>query len=241
MPASFAEQICGQDVFIDKAKDTGTGKSMFVKQAELGSFKENVACYANVSDIYKIVLSNLSPTYGPMVELKAERIMTNIGDFAMPYHSNAKLFHFVPSYNNVPTDLFEGKLELVLELGHTVDIGKFQTLLTGDTDFIGKKGPIRLPWTREPNRILGNVLLRSRWERIFAHLYPKRANKWPVELPGVPGDVVIGENMEGLTEPVERTNVFYGGVKTKETEYEVSRVLDSVIHNAAKRVQGKIV
>lgn len=204
---------------------------MFVPVAEVGASQNNVACYARVSDIYKIVLFNMNPVDWSKVELnKAERITTNIGDFSMLHFSNAKWFNFVPCYSGVPTGVYEGKLDLLLRLGHTVDIEKFQSHLTDDTELIGA-------WSLE----IGQSDFTKAVEKDIREFMSQKREQGTAVLPGATGDVGMRGNGANAFGPSELTNVFNGGVTTTEAERKVSRVFANVIHNGVWSVGKKLV
>lgn len=186
---------------------------MFEVRDEVGAFGQNLACYVHTVDIYKIIFSNLEPSDRSKVKLnKAERIMTLIGDFSMLYYSNAKWFHFVPRYNRVPAGAYEEDLELLLKFGRSFDIGKFG--LASNPGLIGS-------WTYDLKEV-------ENGEREFS-LAVEKDMQAVVDAFRVHSDNEGTKN--GMSRKIRSGNVFFGGVSTKEKEYEVSRVLANVIPN----------
>lgn len=207
-------------------------KDSLLYRTEVGSFGLNIACYASTVDIYKIIFSNLEPVDWAKIELnKAERIMTNIGDFSMLYLYNAKWFHFVPSYNGIPAGQYEQELKLLLEHGHTFNIGGFN--LTGNGNIIGA-------WSLDSHKAIegGQEHFTKAVERHILALADVS------ETSGSDGgdvDMVNDGDRNGASDVLVGKSVFFGGVATAEKEYKVSRVLANVIHNALWLVGRKLI
>lgn len=220
---SLLSRYVDEDEFLESTPEEKLNE-MFEARDEVGAFGESLACYVHAVDIYKIMLSNMHPSDWAKVTLnKVERVMTLIGDFSMLYYSNAKWFHFVPSYNRVPAGKYEEHLELLLQRGHTFDINRF-----GLTDFSNTKQ--LEPWLWSPYRNRRVFNFTGLYEHPFSVAVEKDFRELADEFMSII-DEEKSQGGNGTSPTTEGRNVFLGGVTSREKEYEVSRVLASIINN----------
>lgn len=188
------------------------------KEQKMKAFEKELS---NIEVELQFVLSQLVPT------IKMEEVRKNMVEWQnkmtrmmmvmiQVQRVPAEFAAGTPVRNHIPAGLRGEKRQLLLTVGHSVDIEKFNM-----TDCMVSMGTWALDFDRE------NPEGR---QRDFSKAVERDIRSFMS-----PGDV-LRENWAGQDGAAADTNVFYGGVTRKETEYEVLRVLTDVVHNAVRSV-----